>query len=173
MKHFRILEIKKNNKKTYIIQYLKEFLFNFHIWKKLNNKTYARYEEALSDVKYVIKQEDYDNSKYGYHYVDAYKIFKYKEKDVKPEAPEMKNSVKKVNKSSFIQNKTSTWKTNCRKCNSPVFYYPAKLLLESKNSSNTPDYTKRRIVDCTCTEENEKGKHTLSYTFPDDFKKIE
>ena len=69
--------------------------------------------------------------------------------------------------------KTSTWKTNCRKCKSPVFYYPAKLLLESKNFGDTPDNTRRRIVDCTCTGEDEQGKHTLSYTFPDDFKKIE
>ena len=68
---------------------------------------------------------------------------------------------------------TSTYKTECRKCKSPVYYYPAKLLLESIKLYETPDVTSKRIVDCTCTGETDSGKHTLSYSFPDDFKKVE
>lgn len=69
--------------------------------------------------------------------------------------------------------KTSTWKTLCRKCKSPVYYYPAKLLLESKSLSNTPDDMRKRVVDCTCTGEQENVKHTLSYNFPVDFEKVD
>jgi hypothetical protein len=68
--------------------------------------------------------------------------------------------------------KTSTWKTECRKCKSPVYYYPAKLLLESTDENNAPVNLKRRVVDCPCTGEMDDAKHTLSYTFPDDFKEI-
>ena len=67
---------------------------------------------------------------------------------------------------------TSTWKTLCRKCKSPVFYFPAKLLLESKGFSNTPDEMRTRVVTCTCTGEEENIKHTLSYNFPADFEKV-
>ncbi|MDP2947397.1 MAG: hypothetical protein Q8N88_04745 [Nanoarchaeota archaeon] len=45
--------------------------------------------------------------------------------------------------------KTSTLKTVCRKCKSPVYYYPAKLLLESKSFSEPPEDLRRRIADCT------------------------
>jgi hypothetical protein len=69
--------------------------------------------------------------------------------------------------------KTSTWKAECRKCKSPVYYYPAKLLLESKSFSEPPEDLSKRIVDCTCTGETDTGKHTLSYSFPEDFKKVE
>jgi len=69
--------------------------------------------------------------------------------------------------------KTSTYRTECKKCKSPVFYYPAKLLVEYKTAKETPDDMRKRIVDCTCTGESDTGKHTLSYTFPDEFKKIE
>ncbi len=68
--------------------------------------------------------------------------------------------------------KTSTWKTSCRKCNSDVYYYPAKLLLETISFKEPPDDLRKRIVDCTCTGETGDVKHTLSYSFPDDFKKI-
>lgn len=68
---------------------------------------------------------------------------------------------------------TSTWKTLCRKCKSPVFYYPAKLVLETRNSDKNSDDMSKRIVDCTCSGEEENTKHTLSYNFPDDFKKVE
>jgi len=67
--------------------------------------------------------------------------------------------------------KTKTWKTLCRKCQSPVYYYPAKLLLES-HSESQEDVTKR-IVDCTCAGETESGKHTLSYNFPENFNKVD
>ena len=68
--------------------------------------------------------------------------------------------------------KTSTWTTECKKCKSPVYYYPAKLLLESKSISDSPEDLRPRIVDCTCTGENDSIKHTLSYSFPKDFTKI-
>lgn len=67
--------------------------------------------------------------------------------------------------------KTSTYKTECKKCKSPVYYYPAKLLLESVRAE-VPDDLRKRIVDCTCTGESENGKHTISYSFPDDFVKV-
>lgn len=110
MKHFRILEIKKNNKKFYIIQYLKDIIFRLNYWKKLNDKTYFKYEDALGDIKKILKKEDYDNSNFGYHYIDAYKIFKYKDKDVIQET-EIKKEIKKeqhqrkINKSIYIPNK--------------------------------------------------------------------
>lgn len=68
--------------------------------------------------------------------------------------------------------KTSTWVGKCRKCNSPVYYYPAKLLLESINFSQAEDL-RPRIVDCACTGEMDGIKHTLSYSFPKEFEKIE
>ena len=77
MKHYRILE-KKNKSKEYIIQYLKPIFFGFQIWKNIN-KTFSKYDDALNEIKKVIKNEDYDNSTIGYHYVDAYKFFKIKE----------------------------------------------------------------------------------------------
>lgn len=108
MKHFRILEIKKKNKKTYIVQYLKPIIFNLYVWKKLNNKSYSKYDEALLDVKKYIKQDDYDNSEYGYHYIDAYKIFKYKDTQeiksdsIKLKSEVIKNKSSKINKSVYI-----------------------------------------------------------------------
>jgi hypothetical protein len=69
--------------------------------------------------------------------------------------------------------RTSTWKTECKKCKSPVYYYPAKLLLESVSSKEVSDDLRKRIVDCTCTGETENGKHTLTYLFPDDFRRID
>jgi hypothetical protein len=68
--------------------------------------------------------------------------------------------------------KTSTYKAICRKCNSPVYYYPAKLLLETSSPSQAQDETNKRIVDCTCTGEEQGVKHTLSYNFPEDFIKL-
>jgi len=69
--------------------------------------------------------------------------------------------------------KTSTWKAVCKNCKSPVYYYPAKLLLESRSFSEPPEDLRKRIVDCTCTGETDKGKHTLSYSFPQEFEKID
>lgn len=69
--------------------------------------------------------------------------------------------------------KTSTWRSVCRKCKSPVYYYPSKLLLESRSYTEPPEDLRVRIVDCSCTGENENTKHTLSYSFPTDFSKVE
>lgn len=75
MKHYRILEI-KTNQKYYTIQYLKNAFLGFHVWKNLNNKSYNKYDEALTDVKKYITKEDYETPSLVYHYIDAYKIFK-------------------------------------------------------------------------------------------------
>jgi len=75
MKHYRILE-KKGGKKEYTIEYLKSTFFGFYSWKNIDNNLYYKYDDALTEVKKIIKQEDYENSKFGYHYIDAYKIFK-------------------------------------------------------------------------------------------------
>ena len=95
MKHYRILENKEKyslleNKmapKQFTIQYLKKNFFGFYVWKKLNDTIYNKYDMALTEVKKVIKQEDYETDTASYHYVDAYKIFKSKEvkKEVKKE----------------------------------------------------------------------------------------
>jgi len=80
MKHYRILEIKGNEKK-YIIQYLQKFFFGLYSWKNLNSESYRKYEDALLKVKSIIQQSDYQTSLYGFHYVDAYKLFKQRQKD--------------------------------------------------------------------------------------------
>ena len=79
MKHYRILE-KKKTQKEYTIQYLKPTFFGLQIWKNLNSKTYYKYDEALTEIKKVIKEEDYETQEFGYHYIDAYKLFKSKSK---------------------------------------------------------------------------------------------
>ena len=83
MKHYRILERKVINditngigKKEYIIQYLKKFIFGLYYWKKVNGTIYYKYEEAFNEAKKLMLQSDYEDEKYGYHYIDAYKIFK-------------------------------------------------------------------------------------------------
>ena len=55
MKHYRILE-KKQTQKEYTIQYLKPTFFGLQIWKNLNNKTYYKYDEALTEIKKVINR---------------------------------------------------------------------------------------------------------------------
>lgn len=97
MKHFRILE-SKDDIKQYTIQYLKHIFFGFNIWKNFNNSIYHKYDDALSEVKKVIKQEDYETPYFGYHYIDAYKIFK--SKYTKPIEP-----IKKSNKTVFVPKK--------------------------------------------------------------------
>lgn len=82
MKHFRILEIKGKNK-HYTIQYLKNTFFGLQSWRKLNNVKYNKYDDALTEVKNVINQSDYETSSLGYHYIDAYKIFKQRSKENK------------------------------------------------------------------------------------------
>lgn len=74
MKHYRILE-KKGETKQYTIQYLSS-IFGLLYWKNLDSKNYSKYDEALTAVKKVIVQEDYETPTVGYHYIDAYKIFK-------------------------------------------------------------------------------------------------
>ena len=81
MKHFRILEIKGKNK-YYIIQYIKKNFIGLYSWKKLNNEKYNNYDEALTQVKNSIIQSDYSTSTIGYHYIDAYKLFKQKNKEI-------------------------------------------------------------------------------------------
>jgi tRNA A22 N-methylase len=75
MKHYRILE-KKGDKKEYKIQYIKSILFGFHFWKNINHDIYHKYDDALREIKKIIKQNDYETDKFIYHYIDAYKIFK-------------------------------------------------------------------------------------------------
>ena len=100
MKHYRILE-RKGDKKEYIVQYLKKFIFGLYYWKKLEGSTsYAKYEEAFNFAKKFINQEDYDNSNFGYHYIDAYKIFKTQTKEVQ------KETVQKEIKESPIETKS-------------------------------------------------------------------
>ena len=85
MKHYRILEKKfafdgeTIAKKEYTIQYQKE-IFGLYYWKNINNIIYNKYEEAFNEAKQLIVQNDYDNEKFGYHYIDVYKIFKPKPK---------------------------------------------------------------------------------------------
>ena len=54
MKHFRILE-KKEDRKQYTIQYLKSTFFGYQVWKNFNEEIYNKYDDALSEVKKVIK----------------------------------------------------------------------------------------------------------------------
>ena len=87
MKHFRILEVKGSNK-YYIIQYLKNLVWKLSYWQNLNNKRYKKYEDALGDVKKILKKEDYESKMYGYHYIDAHKIFKTRIDEVKTTKPQ-------------------------------------------------------------------------------------
>jgi len=84
MKHYRILEKKfafdseTLNKKEYVIQYQKRIL-GVYYWKNINNITYNKYEEAFNEAKQLIVPSDYDNTEFGYHYIDVYKLIKSKE----------------------------------------------------------------------------------------------
>ena len=80
MKHYRILE-KKTKQKQYKIQYQKSFL-GLYFWKS-DKRTFGKYDNALTEIKNIIKEEDYEKPDVGYHYIDAYKIFKAKKKDQK------------------------------------------------------------------------------------------
>jgi len=90
--------LEKKSKKKYTVKYLTPLFFGLHYWKKLDNTQYKKYEDALNAVKKVIKQNDYETTELGFHYVDAYKIFKAKEQ------PERETSTTK-NKAVFIQKK--------------------------------------------------------------------
>ena len=110
MKHYRILEKKENYKilenkiapKQFTIQYLKPIFFGLHTWKKLNDIIYNKYDEALTEVKKVIKQEDYETDFIGYHYIDAYKIFKTKIKEKESEKEYSIFAKKRTNNSVFV-----------------------------------------------------------------------
>ncbi len=70
---------------------------------------------------------------------------------------------------------TKKYETICTKCKSPVYYYPAKLLIgarELKSAFPGTDNKKNKTVSCTCTGVNDPAgvKHTLDYEFPTDFK---
>lgn len=96
MKHYRILEI-KDDQKQYIIQYLKPIFFGLFFWKKVNDTIYYKYDDALIEVKKIIKNEDYNTDYRGYHYIDAYKLFKPKTvKEVIKEVPVIKEVIKEV-----------------------------------------------------------------------------
>lgn len=77
MKHYRILE-RKEDTKNYTIQYAQPIFIGLYYWKNLNWTKYNKYDDALSAVKDIILQEDYETSLLTYHYIDAYKIFKSK-----------------------------------------------------------------------------------------------
>ena len=122
MKHYRILE-KKDINKEYTIQYLQKLFFGLFYWKNANNSKYYKYEEAFNEVKKIIAQVDYDNIQYGYHYIDAYKIFKYnapgsKEKDTLKDVSinnitsALTPAPTKVNKSTFVQSDPNRKKVN-------------------------------------------------------------
>jgi|GEM_PF-3016955 hypothetical protein len=67
--------------------------------------------------------------------------------------------------------KIATWQAECRECKSPVYYYPAKLLLESRTFQEPPEDLTPKLVVCSCTGEKGGVKHTLKYSFPSEFKK--
>lgn len=85
MKHYRILERKDITKvgSIYIIQYSKPLIFGLFYWKDMyvsGEYMYSKYDAALTAVKKIISQEDYETPTVGYHYIDAYKIFKTQKK---------------------------------------------------------------------------------------------
>ena len=119
MKHYRILE-KKGENKQYIIQYLQKLFFGLYFWKKVKilnaageKITYSKYDEALNSVKSIIKQQDYETPELGYHYIDAYKIFKFRDNNKQLNQDTSitttstinvpkKADIRKVNKSVFV-----------------------------------------------------------------------
>ena len=68
--------------------------------------------------------------------------------------------------------KTTTWVTSCKICGCPVYYYPASLLLDFESVPKEMPASPKKVVDCTCNGETEKGKHTISYIFPAEFSEI-
>jgi len=61
-----------------------------------------------------------------------------------------------------------TYRTTCNICGEPVYYYPVRLLIESKQALDkviTP-----KTVDVPCEGD---PQHTSSYNFPVDFEKVE
>jgi hypothetical protein len=100
MKHYRILE-KKEDIKIYKIQYQQKLFLGLYFWKNYYLHTFSKYEDALSEIKNIIDKSDYETSTIGYHYIDAYKLFK----TVKPTPPPsqiIKDGKDSKNKSVFI-----------------------------------------------------------------------
>ena len=111
MKHYRILE-RKGDKKEYIIQYLKKFIFGLYFWKKVDNTIYNKYEEALNGVKKIINQNDYETPTLGFHYIDAYKIFKYSTTKEAENTSVKMTPTNKINKSTLAQGSEPKTKVN-------------------------------------------------------------
>lgn len=143
MKHYRILEKKIINditngvgKKEYIIQYLQKLFFGLYYWKKLNNVKYYKYEEAFNEVKQLINQSDYDNEKFGYHYVDAYKVFKVTKEIQKKEEP--------IEVSATVETAT---------------------LVETKTVKETPKENKKNVVTKEPPKDNKRAETRKKSTF--------
>ncbi len=66
---------------------------------------------------------------------------------------------------------TSTWLAKCKKCGGEVYYYPSKILLESKKAQEEDDL-RPRVVDCKCEGDANGIKHPARYNFPKEFEKI-
>ncbi|MFT3908256.1 MAG: hypothetical protein QM737_02425 [Ferruginibacter sp.] len=66
------------------------------------------------------------------------------------------------------------YKAKCPICESPFYYYPAKLLLEFHQLSVDVDLKneKTKVVSGSCTGEKGGVKHTEDYIFPTDFTKL-
>jgi len=88
MKHYRIIEKRKNGTKQYIIQHHNRLIVGLYFWQNLNTKVYSKYDDAINGVKEVINEKDYESGDTTYHYIDAYKLLKNKK------ANKSKNSIK-------------------------------------------------------------------------------
>lgn len=64
--------------------------------------------------------------------------------------------------------KITTWMTNCKKCNEPIYYNPAKLLLESKDPFKVTNEV--RVISLKCCG---NCQITTEYEFPKNFIKYE
>lgn len=56
----------------------------------------------------------------------------------------------------------------CKKCGNNIYYYPAKLVLESNKDIVLPE---KSIITLTCSDG--ETKHTSDYEFPKQFELIE
>jgi hypothetical protein len=59
-------------------------------------------------------------------------------------------------------------KNGCRKCGNDLYYYPAKLVLET--TKEIVIGKDKRIISLCCSDGN--IKHTLEYVFPEEFETI-
>lgn len=66
--------------------------------------------------------------------------------------------------------KTKTYRTNCRVCGCPVYYYPGEFDMGAIGNKNAEKSESSYTVTRKCTGENkENTKHEGTYTFPKDF----